>query len=164
MKRENNMHSVTRIRDCVTGLKLIRKYKGKLIPTKLGSSLAQDPQAMAEYMIETLRAVANMDVYVDSGFSEWAIRAGGYRPDKFGYGGEPVKNYVDVSEILVNFGTTIPMRRARFRKPPISHVSSRGSILVASSISGIHGVKKAKKAISNYSRSRDSFSRRRQQD
>ncbi|WP_404290029.1 plasmid pRiA4b ORF-3 family protein [Glutamicibacter arilaitensis] len=112
VKREIDLPTISTLRDVVTGLRLIRKYKGQLIATKLGNSLLQDPPAMADFILKSLRSAAMNDVQADATFSEWVLCAGGYNLDTFAKATTEGKSFVHVSEILENFGYWDPNRQA----------------------------------------------------
>ncbi|MGO2030065.1 MAG: plasmid pRiA4b ORF-3 family protein [Glutamicibacter ardleyensis] len=112
VKREVDLPTISIMRDVVTKLRLIRKYKGKLIATKLGSSLLQDPLAMVRYILNELRSVVTKDVEVDATFSEWVLCAGGYNLDRYTKATTEAKEFVHVSEVLKNFGYWDPNLRA----------------------------------------------------
>lgn len=111
VKREVDLPTISILREVVTGLRLIRKYKGQLIATKLGTSLLQDPQAMVGFLLQGLRSVASKDLEVDATFSEWVLCAGGYNLDTYAKATTQEKGFVHVSEILGNFGYWDPSRQ-----------------------------------------------------
>jgi microcompartment protein CcmK/EutM len=112
VKREVDLATISIMRDVVTKLRLIRKYKGKLVATKLGSSLLQEPLAMVRYILKELRSVVTKDVEVDAAFSEWVLCAGGYNLDGFTKATTAAKEYIHVSEVLENFGYWDPNLQA----------------------------------------------------
>lgn len=77
-KLESNMPSVMMLRDSATDLRLLRKYKGRLLATKLGQKLGRDLAELAGHLLARFNVHPSPHLDQDSDMANWVARAAGH--------------------------------------------------------------------------------------
>lgn len=69
--REGSYLDLTELRETATSTRLVRKYQGRLLVTKLGRELSQDPEKLAYHLIDHLTQGTKNTLDVDQDFANW---------------------------------------------------------------------------------------------
>lgn len=74
-KLESNMPTVMMLRESATTQRLVRKYNGRLVATKLGQKLSADPNGLAKHLLDGISAYPGPKLEQDEDMANWLSHA-----------------------------------------------------------------------------------------